>query len=239
MPEAEQRQRGQRKVDHPNTRSMRTPALLSVSLPPAGRNLPDCGDTLGLWRSVMRAFFDRLFFHSGRFQQTFAGVALGFVDQRAVPSELVGTGPDHGHQQQVDQPIQATQQALELDEAVQGQQGDQCQGDREQACPPTPFFDRNPGQEHRGEHEQREDVVQPAAIIASVEDLQQEKQQAADQRHDQRRADGDHQVVDQGFVESASHGNSDINGDINGRLFLGVLFFGFFFLLFGRAEEFF
>ncbi len=55
--------------------------------------------------------------------------------------------------------------------------------------------------------EQRKDVLQPPLEVALVENLDQEEHQAADQHHDQRRADGDDQVIDQRFVEPAGHGS--------------------------------
>ena len=53
------------------------------------------------------------------------------------------------------------------------------------------------------------DVLQPPLKVAPVEDLHQEEHEAADQRHNQRRTDGDDKVIDQGrLAETVCHRNT-------------------------------
>ena len=135
-----------------------------------------------------------------RFQQPFAGILLVLVDQRAVPSELIGRPPGQRDQAHVDAEAERRRHVpLEPHELVDRQQGDDGQGKSEQRRPLSPAFDGNPADQDRADDEQSEDTVQPQLKIAVVEDLQQEEHQAADQRDDQRRTDGDDQIIDERF----------------------------------------
>ena len=95
--------------------------------------------------------------------------------------------------------------ALKLHELVGGDADHDGQRDAERRGPLKPLFDRDPADQHGREHEAGHDPVQPLCELSLVEHLQQEEHQAADQHHDQRRADGDHDIIGHGLVQSACH----------------------------------
>ncbi len=89
-----------------------------------------------------------------------------------------------------------------LDEAPEGEEHQQPQRQTEHRRPFRTHFDRNPRDQHRREDEEGEDVIEPYRVIADVKDLDQEEDQTADQRHHERRAHGDGDVVGVGHAET-------------------------------------
>src|SRR5205807_3622717 len=59
--------------------------------------------------------------------------------------------------------------------------------------------------QHGGEHEAAHDPPQPLVVVALVKDIEQEVNEAADHGHDQRRANGDGDVIGGGLVEAVWH----------------------------------
>ena len=121
-----------------------------------------------------------------------------FVDQRAIPGQLVGAPPgepQHGSRKE---------HGVEEPHEDQHHRSGQRQGQHGRSL--FALLDRNPRDQHDGKDIQAEDVHQSSRVAAVVENGQQKEDQAAHHRHDQRRADGDRHVIGQRFVESASHG---------------------------------
>src|SRR4029079_772041 len=56
-----------------------------------------------------------------------------------------------------------------------------------------------------GEHEQRERIIQSGRPFARVHDFDQKEHEAADECHDQRRADRNRQVIGRRHVEAFGH----------------------------------
>src|SRR5262249_17527732 len=63
----------------------------------------------------------------------------------------------------------------------------------------------HPRNEHAAEHEAAENPTHPTLVLARIEDLKEKVNQAADQRHDERRANRHDDVIGQGLVADALH----------------------------------
>ena len=62
------------------------------------------------------------------------------------------------------------------------------------------MLDRNTGDEHHGEDKEKECPLQAPGVLTDIENLEQKKDQAADQRHDEQGAQRDRNVVGQGLL---------------------------------------
>src|SRR5262249_29707090 len=142
--------------------------------------------------------------------------------------------------QEVDEPAELGEarpgRVLDVDE-----QGDPDEQAQDQAVEPGPAGDlaahRDAGDEDGAEDEEEEDPLQPAVVLADVEDFEQEEDEAADQRHDQRRADGDGDVVGQSFLRSVGHDTVGQAFEPDGRVRLESLTYALPPLLRGRPRS--
>ena len=109
---------------------------------------------------------------AGDLHQALAGRVFRFVDQGAVPDELVGAPPDECDEAQVHQQSQRTERAPLLDdELVDRQRG--CQG-QNNCVHPGPFvaeLDRYTADEHCRHDESGQHEPQPFVILALIEYL--------------------------------------------------------------------
>ena len=141
-------------------------------------------------------------------QQAFARSILGIVDDRAIPGQPMGAPP---HQADQDPKLitpakrRRAQVPWKSRNALAAMPTTSASADPKRHGPLETLLDRDPPDQHGREHEAGHHPVQPFGILSLVEHPQQEEHQAADQRHDQRRADGDHHVVGQSLVKASGH----------------------------------
>jgi hypothetical protein len=139
-------------------------------------------------------------FQSRGLQQALPRGVLAFVDHRTVPGQFVGAPEDDGDQSDVERQAETGHHAAEFHEPGQHHQHGQRQRDGEQRGVLAALVDRDPSDQHRGKYKTTEGPAHPALVFALVKRLDQEENQAADQDHDQRRTDGDHDIVGQRFL---------------------------------------
>ena len=206
LPDAEQRQRRQGKINDPTPGRVRSTARQSR----IARVRPRAGSPIES-SDGNSPLLDLNRFHGvptlpsahlppdepGRLEQSFARGVFVIVDQRAIPGQSPGAPPDDG-QQDPD-----NQDGIEgIDEAEHAQPHDQHQRTAEHVGMITAFLDRNPRHKHRTDHEPAQDPPHAQIEVAAVAQFQQKKNQAPDQHHDQRRADGDDDIIGQRFFTS-------------------------------------
>ena len=204
LPEAEQRQGGEREVDDPDAR------CVGLALGPApGMGLlahpaHPLGDALRFSRLLVLHCAGGPFFRfrilvglvaeAGQLQQPLARRVLLLVDQGAVPGELMRRPPGQGEENPVEE--------HRVGESHRGQADGAGQRQGEEHRPLAALFDGDPRDEDDRQDEAAESPVDAAVVLALVENGHEEPQQAADHQHDQRRADRDGDVVGEGFVET-------------------------------------
>ena len=208
LAETVQGQRRQRKIHDPHAGRVRPVLMLDVALPPAGGHVARRGAFDGLCcRCGHLVTLVGGPFETRHLQQALARGVLRVVDHRAVPGEFVGTPPDDRDQAPIDDPAELPDPvATELDELVRRQTDRDCQCDSERHRAFEPLLDRDPRDQHRSEHETGHHPSQSRGIVSLIEHPDQKEHQATDQRHDQRGADREHDVVGQGLLKAAGHG---------------------------------
>ena len=133
-----------------------------------------------------------------RAQQPFSRGIFRVVHQRAVPGQLPGA-----ERNQAKQPRRHGKR-------IEKPEGEQ-QGHHQQHAPIQlrllhPLLDPDPRDQHHPPHEADQHPLDAGGVLAPIHHLQQKEHQAADQRHDQHRADRDRHVVGQRqFPASTTH----------------------------------
>ncbi len=207
LPQAEQRQCGEREIDDPDARCVGLPLGAAAEMGLLAHPAHPLGDALRFGRLLVLDCAGGLFFRfrillrllaaAGQLEQPLARRVLLLVDQGAVPGELMRRPPGQGEEEPVEEHRVGESHCGQADGAGQRQ--------GEEDRPLAALLDGDPRDEHDRQNEAAENPVDAAVVLALVEDGHEEPHQAPDHQHDQHGADRDGDVVGEGLVETG-HG---------------------------------
>src|ERR1017187_7392577 len=125
-------------------------------------------------------------------KQTTAGSIFILVNESAIPSQLVRAPPNDAEQDQAQNKC-----GMNSHQVKPGRRR-QCQTINRRAS--GAFFNPDSRNEHHGHDKPEHHPAHTADGFSLEKNFDQKKTQAADQQHDQHRADADHEIVGKSFV---------------------------------------